>query len=123
MSHRQYACRASKRSQHRPLTQIPPIAIPNNDLTAKNCWYVLQNDDPSSNMAINNRLMTNVHFLPYRSAATPKMTAPTDRKRRVRVMAVVISVELLPNCTERRLAEIFDTNGRCMIVSLFSERL
>jgi len=86
-------------------TQIPPIATPNSDLTAKNCWYVLQKDDPSSKMAINKRLMTNVHLRPYLSAAIPKTTAPTERKRSVRVMAVVMSVELRSNWMERRLAD------------------
>jgi hypothetical protein len=55
-------------------------------------------------MAIKSKLMTRVHFLPNRSAATPKMTAPTDRKRSVRVMAVVMAVVFFPNCTPSLLA-------------------
>ena len=70
--------------------QIPPMAIPNKDLTARNCEKVLQNPEASSKTQIRTKLPTKVHFRPNRSARAPKMRAPSDRKRRVRVMAVVI---------------------------------
>lgn len=37
-------------------------------------------------------LRTMGYFLPYLSPARPKMAAPTERRRSVRVMAVEISV-------------------------------
>ena len=52
---------------------------------------MLQNPDPSSNTAIRIKLQTKVHFLPNRSARTPKSNAPRDRKSSVRVIAVVIA--------------------------------
>lgn len=51
---------------------------------------MLQNPDPSSKTAIRIKLHTKVHLRPYRSAKTPKSRAPRDRKRSVRVMAVVM---------------------------------
>lgn len=79
----------------------PPIAIPNNALTAKNCSYVLQNPVPSSS-TINSALLTmNGHLRPYRSAANPKMILPTDRNMSTRVIPQVISAFVLPNVSAR----------------------
>ena len=54
------------------------------------------------------RLRTRGHFLPKRSERTPKVNAPTDLKRRVRVIEVVIlcvfpAVTAPKNVTESRL--------------------
>lgn len=53
-------------------------------------------------MAMRIRLQTRVHFRPNRSASTPKMRAPRDRKSRVRVMAVVMCLVLVWNCSASR---------------------
>lgn len=41
-------------------------------------------------------LKTMGHLRPYLSPARPKKAAPTERRRRVRVMAVVMSVFEVP---------------------------
>jgi hypothetical protein len=46
-------------------------------------------------------LMTNGHFRPYRSAAIPKVIAPTDRSMSTRVMPHVISFLLTSNVSAR----------------------
>jgi hypothetical protein len=81
------------------------MATPNKLLTARNCSYVLQNPLPNSNTAIKSKLQTRVHFLPNRSARTPKIRAPRDRNRSVRVILVVMALVSLPNVSDRCLAE------------------
>jgi len=41
------------------------------------------------------------HFLPYLSAARPKVIAPTDRSMRTKVIPHVIWAFVLPNCSAR----------------------
>ena len=43
------------------------------------------------------------HFRPYRSAAIPNRTAPTDRNMRTSVMPQVMSVVDLPNVLDKPL--------------------
>lgn len=46
---------------------------------------------------------TNGHLRPYRSAAMPNSTAPTDRNMSTRVMPHVMSVLERPNSSEREV--------------------
>lgn len=59
-------------------SHLPPIAIPNKDLTAKNSLKLRVNPVPNSNTISALKLITNGHFLPYRSDKDPNISAPTD---------------------------------------------
>lgn len=77
------------------------MAIPNNDRTARNWEKVLTKPDANSKTQMRMRLHTRVHLRPNRSANTPKMTAPRERNKRVRVMEVVICGAVTLNASVR----------------------
>ena len=68
---------------------IPPMAIPNKDLTARNCWKVCVKLEPSWRTAQSTKFATSGHLRPNRSENIPKIAAPTERKSKVNVIAVV----------------------------------
>lgn len=61
----------------------------------------MKNTHTSSRTMKRKLLTIKGHLRPYRSAAIPKMTDPTDRNMRTRVIPQVISVLVLPNVSAR----------------------
>jgi hypothetical protein len=102
----------SSRAVAAALPYSPPMAMPKSARTARNCLYVLQKPVPSSRMMNRMLFTTKGHFKtvsrkttqnrilvcqlltlrPYRSAAIPNVTAPTERNISTSVMPHVMSV-------------------------------
>lgn len=79
--------------------QIPPIAIPNKALAAKNCWKLVVNPDPRDKAEQQSKLKIKGHFLPNLSLANPKMMAPNGLNSKVKVIDVVTVAVVTPKST------------------------
>lgn len=64
------------------------MAMPKIARTARNSENVFTNPVLKEKMPMRHKLTTSVHLRPNRSARIPKMTAPRERKRRVKVKAL-----------------------------------